>query len=161
MGTKNNPGKFDCYANAEPDEPMFVLLGRDRHASVLVWLWAKLRELDGEGEEKVKEAENCAFAMVKWGADRNRKHVGLSKAAEVLVHELADSYYSVCVEAHKRAACALCGLPMNADETMFFYHGHTETCEQAKQRIENQPVAKPNETQETSNPQVQGDRPND
>lgn len=20
MGTKNNPGKFDCYANAEPDE---------------------------------------------------------------------------------------------------------------------------------------------
>lgn len=21
MGTKNNPGNFDCYANAEPDEP--------------------------------------------------------------------------------------------------------------------------------------------
>lgn len=32
MGTKNNPGAFDCYANAEPDEPMFVLLGRDKHA---------------------------------------------------------------------------------------------------------------------------------
>lgn len=29
MGTKNNPGAFDCYANAEPDEPMFVLLARD------------------------------------------------------------------------------------------------------------------------------------
>ena len=21
MGTKNNPGKFDCYANADSDEP--------------------------------------------------------------------------------------------------------------------------------------------
>ena len=29
MATKNNPGKFDCYTNAEPDEPMFILLGRD------------------------------------------------------------------------------------------------------------------------------------
>jgi hypothetical protein len=28
MGTKNVPGKFDCYANALPDEPTFVLLGR-------------------------------------------------------------------------------------------------------------------------------------
>jgi hypothetical protein len=29
MGTKNQPGKFDtCYANADPDEPMFVLLGK-------------------------------------------------------------------------------------------------------------------------------------
>lgn len=30
MGTKNNPGEFDCYANAAPDEPMFILLGRDQ-----------------------------------------------------------------------------------------------------------------------------------
>jgi hypothetical protein len=29
MGTKSNPGPFDCYAKAEPDEPMFVLLARD------------------------------------------------------------------------------------------------------------------------------------
>lgn len=36
MGTKNNPGRYDCYANAEPDEPMFVLLGHDRHAATLV-----------------------------------------------------------------------------------------------------------------------------
>ena len=32
MGTKNNPGKFDCYEHAKPDEPMFVLLGRDLEA---------------------------------------------------------------------------------------------------------------------------------
>lgn len=23
MGSKTNPGQFDCYANALPDEPMF------------------------------------------------------------------------------------------------------------------------------------------
>lgn len=40
MGTKNNPGAYDCYANAEPDEAMFVLLGRDKHAGLLVTLWA-------------------------------------------------------------------------------------------------------------------------
>lgn len=29
MGTKSNPTQFDCYANALPDEPMFILLARD------------------------------------------------------------------------------------------------------------------------------------
>jgi hypothetical protein len=44
MGTKNNPGKFDCYKNAEPDEPIFILLGRDMHASDAVRKWAEDRE---------------------------------------------------------------------------------------------------------------------
>jgi len=43
MGIKNNPGKFDCYFKAEPDEPMFVLLARDLLAQVLVDLWATLK----------------------------------------------------------------------------------------------------------------------
>lgn len=63
MGTKNNPGKFDCYANADPDEPMFVLLGRDRHAPFLVMLWALLRRKRGEDEAIVNEAMQCANAM--------------------------------------------------------------------------------------------------
>jgi hypothetical protein len=66
MGTKNNPGPFDCYANAEPDEPMFILLGRDKHAPLLVELWAALRALNGESPEKVKEALDCAEAMKSW-----------------------------------------------------------------------------------------------
>ena len=57
MGTKNHPGAFDCYANADPDEPMFVLLGRDRHAAGLVRLWALLRAKAGEDPEKIAEAE--------------------------------------------------------------------------------------------------------
>jgi hypothetical protein len=66
MGTKNNPGAFDCYANAAADEPMFVLLGRDRHAAGLVRLWALLRAREGEDEEKVAEAFCCADAMDQW-----------------------------------------------------------------------------------------------
>lgn len=63
MGTKNNPGRFDCYANARPDEPMFVLLGRDKHAPEVVRLWAALRRRDGEPPDKVAEALTCAAAM--------------------------------------------------------------------------------------------------
>lgn len=88
MGTKNNPGKFDCYANAEPDEPMFVLLGRDKHAPTLVWLWAVLRELDGEDPAKVKEARDCCLSMLRWAKDHDRPAVGLGQSALAAVMEL-------------------------------------------------------------------------
>lgn len=88
MGTKNNPGDFDCYANAEPDEPMFVLLARDKHAPTLVWLWATLRELDGEDPAKVREARECADAMILWAAEHDRRAVGLGQAAMAGVLEL-------------------------------------------------------------------------
>lgn len=81
MATKNNPGKYDCYANADPDEPMFVLLGRDKHAPALVWLWAVLRELDQEDAEKVKEARECCVSMIGWANDHGRKSVGLGQSA--------------------------------------------------------------------------------
>jgi hypothetical protein len=63
MGTKNNPGKFDCYANAAPDEPMFVLLARDPLAPILVELWASLRAHAAGNPSKVAEARECAAAM--------------------------------------------------------------------------------------------------
>lgn len=66
MGTKNNPGKFDCYANAQPDEPMFVLLGRDPAACALVTLWADIREAMGEDPSKIAEARQCASALTRW-----------------------------------------------------------------------------------------------
>lgn len=66
MGTKRNPGKFDCIAAAEEDEPMFVLLGRDRQAPQLVEDWAATREILGEDPEKVREARECAKAMRVW-----------------------------------------------------------------------------------------------
>jgi hypothetical protein len=63
MGTKRNPGRFDCYAAAHPNEPMFVLLGRDPMAGNLVRRWADMREEAGEDAEKVAEARACADAM--------------------------------------------------------------------------------------------------
>lgn len=79
MGSKNNPGKFDCYANAEPDEPMFVLLGRDVDAPYLVEMWAKEREQRGEDPAKVQEARDCAHNMRKFYTKRQK-----DKAAKVL-----------------------------------------------------------------------------
>ena len=76
MGSKNNPGPFDCYAAALPDEPMFVLLARDLLAPILVDLWATLRaehgckEHDRPHEHKVAEARQCADNMRTWKAEQ-------------------------------------------------------------------------------------------
>jgi hypothetical protein len=69
MSTKNNPGKFNCYEKAEPDEPMFVLLGRDPVASFVVRYWAVLRAATGENlnsDEQITKALQDADAMEAW-----------------------------------------------------------------------------------------------
>lgn len=84
MGTKIRPGKFDCYDLALPDEPVFVLLGRDPDAPDRVKEWARrrLRRLHVlissahrrhyDHDEfvrqikKVAEALDCADEMVAW-----------------------------------------------------------------------------------------------
>jgi hypothetical protein len=45
VGTKNTPGPFDCYASAHPDEPMFVLLGRE----MMKWAHEHGRPIAGLG----------------------------------------------------------------------------------------------------------------
>jgi hypothetical protein len=91
MATKNNPGKWDCYAKARPDEEMFVLLARDPLAPFLVAIWAKMR-MGTPAEAKVlfdtmsakladryiaepdihkaEEAMDCARAMFRAQAER-------------------------------------------------------------------------------------------
>lgn len=87
MGSKNNPGKWDCYANAEPDEPMFVLLGRDPTAALVVEFWHDLKQImreQGQSEssdEKLAEARTCASAMRAWAA-ANGKEEKLAFARE-------------------------------------------------------------------------------
>lgn len=92
MGTKLNPGKFDCYEAAAPDEPMFVLLARDRLAPGLVAAWAAVRigdpvsamsefvkmlndfseiyKIDPD-TAKAKEAVDCADAMEAWRSQKD------------------------------------------------------------------------------------------
>lgn len=82
MGSKRNPGQFDCYAAAAPDEPMFVLLGRDRHAAFLTRLWGLLRARDGEDAEKIEEAFACADAM-----DAHARLVGKNPVALEFIFE--------------------------------------------------------------------------
>ena len=36
MGTKNNPGDYDCYEMARPDEPIFTLKANDHIAPDVV-----------------------------------------------------------------------------------------------------------------------------
>src|ERR1044072_1603440 len=73
VGTKNNPGQFDCYTNAEPDEPMFVLLGRDPAAPYAIREWIEMRKTLIEAGQKpetdwpmLEEAMVCANEMEEW-----------------------------------------------------------------------------------------------
>ena len=43
MTTKKNPGKFNCYAKLDDDEPYFVLRGKDPVAPYLVLAWREIR----------------------------------------------------------------------------------------------------------------------
>lgn len=81
MATKNNPGEFDCYAAADPDEPIFILRATDRIAPKMVRQWAAIYQVDKsvrnmkEGNpagltesqgRKFDEAMACADAMEAW-----------------------------------------------------------------------------------------------
>ena len=46
MGTKNNPGRFDCYAKLAPDEPYLTLRAKDPSAPYLVNIWSAVRNAD-------------------------------------------------------------------------------------------------------------------
>jgi hypothetical protein len=77
MGTKRQPGTYDCWSNLEVDEPYFVIAGRDPAAATLVRMWMFSRkELIRQGKKPksdyalVEEARAVADAMelfsVEW-----------------------------------------------------------------------------------------------
>lgn len=75
MGTKNTPGTYDCWEKAKPDEPVFVLLGRDPDAPAAIRKWAADREAmvkvglaPGDDTAKIEEARACAAHMDKYRA---------------------------------------------------------------------------------------------
>lgn len=73
MGTKNEPSAFDCYANAEPDEPLFTLLARDESAPMLVELWAEARRIAHPEDPKIAEAMQCAHSMRLWFITKGKR----------------------------------------------------------------------------------------
>jgi hypothetical protein len=84
MGTKRNPGRFDCYERADTDEPMFILLGRDRHASALVNLWAEMREKENEDPAVVEEARKVAADLATWAQSKAKPVMTLRAVANLL-----------------------------------------------------------------------------
>lgn len=80
MASKANPGQFDCYASALPDEPMFILLARDPMAPMIVQNWANARkQLISAGDKPlddlavVDEALTCAAEMRAWRFNNDGK----------------------------------------------------------------------------------------
>lgn len=78
MGTKDNPGEFDCYNLALPDEPLFILRASDASAPHAVEYWAiryeqrkrAAGEYDGRASRKVREAIRLAEEMRTWRSMR-------------------------------------------------------------------------------------------
>jgi hypothetical protein len=68
MGTKLNPGQYDCYAKMADDEPFFVIRAKDPNGPALVELWAALREAQYGHYPKLDEARQCARDMRAWKA---------------------------------------------------------------------------------------------
>jgi hypothetical protein len=66
MATKTNPGKWDCIAKADDDEPYFALLGRDKMGAALVRLWAEMREREGDDAEQIADARRVADELEAW-----------------------------------------------------------------------------------------------
>jgi hypothetical protein len=80
MGTKQNPGQFDCYVKALPDEPMFVLLARDPDFFEIVMEWCNRRtraielgKCPKSDRWLVAEAMRCAVEGVLWRLDNDGK----------------------------------------------------------------------------------------
>lgn len=80
MGIKSTEIVDGCFARAMDDEPMFVLLGRDRRAPHAVREWATQRKADislGLKPESdmimVDEAFECADRMVAWREENDGK----------------------------------------------------------------------------------------
>ncbi len=73
MSTKQNPGPYNCYANLLPDEPYFVLMGRDPSAPSLIEIWSQERYSQIAGGfrsasdvHKITAARQCAADMKGW-----------------------------------------------------------------------------------------------
>ena len=78
MGTKNNPGLYDCYEAAKDDEPMFTFLARDICAppSILMWCLQRAKMImdgkkPGSDIEKIEEAYECAKCMAIYKGEKD------------------------------------------------------------------------------------------
>jgi len=144
MGTKNNPGRFDCYAAAAGDEPMFVLLARDARAPMLVEIWAMFERCkDGSDPEFAAEAERVAAAMRAY----RRDVLGRDPRADEPVLTVSGAYYvkkgGVAVDAmaaHRRAEAKKAASAVLWCMTCGTAHAISGQCRQVDPVAESAPV---------------------
>jgi hypothetical protein len=73
MWSKNTPGPFDRYAEAESEEPLFVLRGSDPVAFLLASLWVGAHDVMGDNAPAAAvDAAQCSLALEQWA----RSHGG-------------------------------------------------------------------------------------
>lgn len=83
MGTKQNPGEFDCLDKIYDDEPFFVIRAKDPVAERVIRYWVYLRiekwirenpgrnrdEIPVEYQRKLEEADQCSIDVSNWRRD--------------------------------------------------------------------------------------------
>lgn len=85
MGTKNDPGEFDCYAKARPDEPLFVLLARDPAAPFVVAFWTAIHEAMGDtSSDKLGEAHAVSKDMADYFRARGGSRDDVERARRAM-----------------------------------------------------------------------------
>ena len=72
MGTKANPGKHDCYAKADLDEPIFILRANDPTAPAVVRYWAMLN-MGTQPKDKTEEALLISDDMRAWKNEKEKE----------------------------------------------------------------------------------------
>lgn len=105
INTLERAGEFDALSTLRPDEPYFVLCGRDRSAPALVQQWAdeRRKKVMAEFEEgkiskderdlemrKATQAEAIGWAMTAYKAGHKAKKVIERERATYTGHELPE-----------------------------------------------------------------------
>ena len=89
IGTKSNPGRFDCYANVYSNEPIFVLRAEDPLAFYLVELWAACRSKDS-----VKAVAVFSSLITKAHSETVHNHEKIASAYDIVDSMLQWTRYS-------------------------------------------------------------------
>ena len=120
MGTKTDPGDYDCYAKAAEDEPIFVLRASDPLSPKLVRKWVSMSiETTKHNDKFIKkwmEAMNVATEMEFW-KHNEKSRVQAAKPSEPESDSLIMQY--VCTV--KRCNKLFTELPENHVKAMGFY----------------------------------------
>jgi hypothetical protein len=92
MWSKSKPGPFDRYAEAAPEEPVFVLLGRDPVSTFLVSLWIGVHGvMGGNSPAEALDAAQCSLALEQWA----RAHGGdVNRALQGFLHVLRNTQFA-------------------------------------------------------------------